>query len=159
LATEDEIAAVLGDSGAGRVLASPAHAATIARLFPGKIVHVAGDGAGGDTGGAPSPPVGEARPTGPRNLDELMDAAPEPPIAMDSTAEAMVVDTSGTTGAPKPFTLTYGNVAANIDALVGAGVVTPDDRVVLPLPLHHVYPLVVGVLTPLSAGAAVVFPE
>src|SRR5690606_13746564 len=64
-----------------------------------------------------------------------------------------------TTGAPKPFALTYANIATNVGALVEAGIVGPDDRVLLPLPLHHVYPLVVGVLTPLAAGAVIVFPE
>jgi len=38
-------------------------------------------------------------------------------------------------------------------------VVLEGDRALLPLPLHHVYPMTVGMLTPLAAGAAVVFPE
>jgi long-chain acyl-CoA synthetase len=142
LATEDEIAATLRDSFARRVFASPAHAATVARLVPGIAIHVLAD-AGADGG------------QGWRDLTADEDA---PPPTIGNDAEAMLVYTSGTTGAPKPFALTYANIAANVDALVGAGVVTPGDRVLLPLPLHHVYPLVVGVLTPLSAGAAVVFP-
>ena len=34
-----------------------------------------------------------------------------------------------------------------------------DDRVLLPLPLHHVYPFVVGTLTPLSLGLPLVIPS
>src|SRR3546814_12165611 len=43
--------------------------------------------------------------------------------------------------------------------MVSLNIVRPGDRVLLPLPLHHVYPLVVGLLTPLSGGGAVIFPE
>jgi long-chain acyl-CoA synthetase len=142
LSTEDEIAATLRDSFARRVFASPAHAATVARLFPEIAIHVLAD-AGADGG---------------RSWRDHFADEDAPPPTIGNDAEAMLVYTSGTTGAPKPFALTYANIAANVEALVGAGVVTPDDRVLLPLPLHHVYPLVVGVLTPLSAGAAVVFP-
>ncbi|MCC2664794.1 MAG: AMP-dependent synthetase and ligase, partial [Geminicoccaceae bacterium] len=34
-----------------------------------------------------------------------------------------------------------------------------DDRVLLPLPLHHAYPLTVGLLSALATGAAVVLPS
>ncbi len=71
----------------------------------------------------------------------------------------MLVYTSGTTGAAKSFYLTHANLAANLRALVAATLVGRDDRVLLPLPLHHVYPFLVGLLTPLSCGACVVFPE
>src|SRR3546814_19571581 len=43
--------------------------------------------------------------------------------------------------------------------MVSLYIVRPCDGVLLPLPLHHVYPLVVGLLTPLSGGGAVIFPE
>ena len=141
LSTEDEIAATLRDSGARRVFASAAHVATVAKTSPGTAIHVLADALG----------------DGGRSWRDLF-ADEEAPPAIENDAEAMLVYTSGTTGAPKPFALTYANIAANVDALVGAGVVMPSDRVLLPLPLHHVYPLVVGVLTPLGAGAAVVFP-
>jgi len=80
-----------------------------------------------------------------------------PEIARD--APAMVVYTSGTTGAPKSFLLTYANLANNVNAIAAAKLIGPDDRALLPLPLDNVYPYVVGLLTPLVAGAAVVFPE
>src|SRR5205814_108453 len=33
-----------------------------------------------------------------------------------------------------------------------------DDRVLLPLPLHHVYPFTIGTLTPLTLGLPIVIP-
>ncbi|MGF1639778.1 MAG: AMP-binding protein [Rhodospirillales bacterium] len=67
--------------------------------------------------------------------------------------------TSGTTGAAKAFHLSHANIAANVTALAALAVVAPGDRALLPLPLHHVYPWVVGVLTALTAGLTVVLPE
>jgi long-chain acyl-CoA synthetase len=81
----------------------------------------------------------------------LPDAAPE--------AEAMLVTTSGTTGAPKLFALTHANLDANLSAVLAVGLVGPQDRMLLPLPLHHVYPFLVGLMTPIAAGAALVLPE
>ena len=71
---------------------------------------------------------------------------------------AMLCWTSGTTGSPKAFVLTHRNIATNVEALQGLGVVGPKDRVLLPLPLHHAYPFVVGMLTPLTCGTAIVLP-
>ncbi|HEY4135263.1 MAG TPA: AMP-binding protein [Alphaproteobacteria bacterium] len=73
--------------------------------------------------------------------------------------ETMVVYTSGTTGKPKSFALTHANLAANVEALLAEKIVGVDDRVLLPLPLHHVFPLLVGLLTTLASGAALVLPE
>ena len=80
-----------------------------------------------------------------------------PPLAPD--APSMLVHTSGTTGSPRPFLLKNRNIEANVRAIGRMGLIGPKDRVLLPLPLHHVYPFVVGLLVPLSAGAAVVLPE
>ncbi len=66
--------------------------------------------------------------------------------------------TAGTTGVSKAVPLSHRNILTNLRILMELEVVGRDDRVVLPLPLHHSYPLIVGLLLPLSAGAAVVFP-
>lgn len=71
---------------------------------------------------------------------------------------AILFYTSGTTGPPKGVPLTHGNLVYQLRVLAGTGIVGADDRVLLPLPMHHVYPLVIGVLTPLAAGIAVVLP-
>ncbi|HET8543123.1 MAG TPA: AMP-binding protein [Pseudolabrys sp.] len=72
---------------------------------------------------------------------------------------AILFYTSGTTGPPKGVPLTHRNIAFQIRVIAHSGLVSADDRVLLPLPLHHVYPLVIGVLTPLALDIAVVLPD
>jgi long-chain acyl-CoA synthetase len=67
--------------------------------------------------------------------------------------------TSGTTGAAKGVPLSHANLAFQIDSLLGAHLVSEDDRILLPLPLHHVYPFVMGMLTPLAAGLPIILPQ
>lgn len=66
--------------------------------------------------------------------------------------------TSGTTGTPKAVPLTHRNLLSNVDALLAAGVISQRERALLPLPLHHVYPFTVGMLSPLVGGASIVLP-
>lgn len=68
--------------------------------------------------------------------------------------------TSGTTGAAKGVPLTHSNLAYQFDTLLGEyDLVGEDDRLLLPLPLHHVYPFVIGMLTPLAAGLPMILPR
>ena len=67
--------------------------------------------------------------------------------------------TSGTTGPPKGVPLTHRNLAFQIGALDKIEIVGPGDRVLLPLPLHHVYPFVVGMLTPIALGLPLLLPR
>lgn len=71
---------------------------------------------------------------------------------------AVLFYTSGTTGAPKGVPLTHENVLANLEGLLVEDVVGDDERALMPLPLHHVYPYVVGMLVPFCLGAAVILP-
>src|SRR3546814_3223424 len=89
----------------------------------------------------------------------LLAGAPAALPALSAEAATVLVYTSGTTGAPKDFTLSSANIHANVAGLVAEGLVGPEDRILLPLQLHHVYPFVVGLLVPLAGGAAVIFPE
>src|SRR5215217_718440 len=67
--------------------------------------------------------------------------------------------TSGTTGVPKGVPLSHANLAFQIDAILEAEVVTEDDRMLVPLPLHHAYPFVMGMLAPLALGLTIVLPH
>ncbi|MGW4297334.1 acyl-CoA synthetase [Micromonospora chersina] len=96
-------------------------------------------------------PVGSpaAPPAVPVDLTRRSDTRhPEP----DPAATALILYTSGTTGAPKGAVLSRRAVAACLDGLADAWAWTPDDRLVHGLPLFHVHGLVLGVLGPLRLG-------
>jgi long-chain acyl-CoA synthetase len=78
--------------------------------------------------------------------------------AVPADAAAALFFTSGTTGAPKAFHLTHRNIAANVEALCELRIVGPEDRALLPLPLHHAYPFIIGAFTTLTIGVAIVLP-
>jgi long-chain acyl-CoA synthetase len=71
---------------------------------------------------------------------------------------ALLFYTSGTSGQPKGVPLTHKNLTSNLNALLGLGLIRPDDRLLLPLPLHHVYPFTFGMLAPLAAGVPIILP-
>ena len=82
----------------------------------------------------------------------------ENPPAPAGDQPAVLFRTSGTTGAPKAFYLTHRNIAANVEAIQELRIVGAEDRALLPLPLHHSYPFVVGMLGALSVGTSIVLP-
>jgi long-chain acyl-CoA synthetase len=86
--------------------------------------------------------------------DEDVDVPPAEPGEV-----AALFYSSGTTGAPKGVPLSHANLVFQIDTLLGADLVSEEDRVLLPLPLHHVYPFVMGMLTPLAAWLPIVLPR
>lgn len=88
----------------------------------------------------------------------LADHAPDLP-ALGPDDDAALFYTSGTTGVPKGVPLTQRNIAFQIRAIEAAGFVTAAERVLLPLPLHHVYPFVIGTLTPLALGLPLILPQ
>jgi malonyl-CoA/methylmalonyl-CoA synthetase len=82
----------------------------------------------------------------------LDEASPDDP--------ALICYTSGTTGAPKGAVLSHGNLLASAEAVRIAWRWSPDDRLVLALPLFHVHGLCVGLHGTLLAGAsALIQPE
>lgn len=92
------------------------------------------------------------------NWDSLLVTATAPLPNVNVSDVAVIVHTSGTTGTPKAVPLTHGNLMSNVAALLAEDLVRDGDRALLPLPLHHVYPMTVGMLMPLAAGVALVFP-
>ncbi|MCK6371819.1 MAG: AMP-binding protein, partial [Gammaproteobacteria bacterium] len=92
-----------------------------------------------------------ARPGATRSLPGLLPA-------LRSEEPAVLFYTSGTTGAPKGVPLSHRNLLSNLQALLAAELAGPEDRLLLPLPLHHTYPFTCGLLGSLATGAALVLP-
>lgn len=144
LATTAELRIAMEDAGCKRILCSPSHVEQLLEIRPdAELIALA------DT--APAGTVACWRDLSDPDGAEL---APFP-----SSAPACLVYTSGTTGRPKAFELTSDHLWANVGALKETGAIADDERALLPLPLHHVYPFTIGILTILSSGGAVVFPE
>jgi len=74
-----------------------------------------------------------------------------PQIAVER--RAMILYTSGTTSRPKGVVTTHANIAAQINSLVEAWEWSPDDRILLCLPLHHVHGIINVVGCALWSGA------
>jgi fatty acid CoA ligase FadD36 len=92
-----------------------------------------------------------AVPIGPTDLAARSDTSYPAP-----TGTALILYTSGTTGAPKGVLLSRDAIAADLDALAAAWRWTADDVLVHGLPLFHVHGLVLGVLGPLRTGSRLV---
>jgi len=80
-----------------------------------------------------------------------------PKVRPDTTA--MILYTSGTTGAPKGAMLTHENVCTNAWTAGEVMNASMSDRYFVPLPLFHVFGLVLGCLTPILFGASIVLME
>lgn len=73
---------------------------------------------------------------------------------------AILFYTSGTTGMPKGVPLTHKNIRSQLDAAFAQMTfIGPTDRILLPLPLFHVYPLNIGLLGPLKLGLPIIMPQ
>lgn len=67
--------------------------------------------------------------------------------------------TSGTSGKPKGVPLSDRNIVYQINSAIDTEIISSADRVLQPLPLHHIYPFTLGMLTPLAIGAPIVLPH
>jgi malonyl-CoA/methylmalonyl-CoA synthetase len=92
------------------------------------------------------------------SVDELAAAAARtdvvgiPPRGPDDNA--LIVYTSGTTGKPKGAVHTHASLLVGASALLTAWDWSPEDRLVLCLPLFHVHGLCAGLFGTLAAGAS-----
>ena len=144
--SEQDAAAIIADSGANIVFTTVAHRRALHSSTAGSHRYVLLDG-GPDTA---------SEDIFCRNLAQAI-PVPLPPVTGDTAL--CLSYTSGTTGKPKGIILSCNNIGANIRATAAEREAGPEDRVLLPLPLHHSYPYVIGLLLPLTVGAAVVLPE
>lgn len=88
-------------------------------------------------------------------LGPLPGAAAAPAHVPDPGDPALVVHTSGTTGSPRPVTLSYGNVLANALGCFAALGHSRSERWLCPLPLSHVGGLMVLLRSVIAGTTAV----
>ncbi|MGN5636087.1 SDR family NAD(P)-dependent oxidoreductase, partial [Streptomyces sp. AC154] len=148
--TRAELAHMLDDSGAGVVFTDLPHLATLRPLLPQRpqlavvLVHAGGDDAAADTAGTLC-------------YEDM--AATEPPVpAPDDLGldeAAWLLYTSGSTGSPKGVLSTQRNRLSTVDSgLVGVLGMSPDDRLLWPLPLHHAMGQILCVIGVAATGAS-----
>jgi malonyl-CoA/methylmalonyl-CoA synthetase len=98
-------------------------------------------------------PIAAARGLRLLRCDEALACEAKPLPKVDRKRRAMILYTSGTTSRPKGVVTTHENICAQVTALVRAWGWSPDDRILLCLPLHHVHGIVNVVSCALWSGA------
>jgi malonyl-CoA/methylmalonyl-CoA synthetase len=126
------------------------------KLGEGELGHVLGDAAPRLCVAADVDAVARRAPAIETIAIALNTASPASPIVLApiSGAPALVLYTSGTTGAPKGALITGRNIASNLDMLAQAWAWTEDDVVVHALPMFHVHGLVLGLFGSMRRGGA-----
>jgi fatty-acyl-CoA synthase len=89
----------------------------------------------------------------------LLDAEGRLPDVVAADDVANIQYTSGTTGLPKGVMLTHHNVVNNGQFLAQGFHYTEQDKIVVPVPLFHCYGCVIGSMTSLNTGAALILPN
>jgi fatty-acyl-CoA synthase len=89
----------------------------------------------------------------------FLDAPGQLPDHVDPQDVANIQYTSGTTGLPKGVMLSHHNIVNNGQFLAQGFHYTEQDRICVPVPLFHCYGCVIGTMTALNTGAALVFPN
>ena len=95
--------------------------------------------------------------------------SPEWPALFDSQGQlpnhvsvndvANIQYTSGTTGQPKGVMLTHHNVVNNGQFLAQGFHYTEVDKIVVPVPLFHCFGCVIGTMSAVNSGAAIILPQ
>ncbi|MFP4084578.1 MAG: AMP-binding protein [Desulfonatronovibrio sp.] len=92
-----------------------------------------------------------------QSWEKLLADEPAQPAAREHDIAAIFY-TSGTTGPPKGVPLSHSNLTSNVQALQPDQFLDQNDRVLVPLPFHHVYPFTVGILIEFTLGTPVIVP-
>jgi long-chain acyl-CoA synthetase len=94
----------------------------------------------------------------------LWDLMPEegkapPDVRLDPEDLALLMYTSGTTGDAKGVMLCHRNIASNVEGILEAINVTPEDKLVTIVPWYHIYGLTATLIAPLAAGSTVSYTD
>ncbi|MGB8261193.1 MAG: AMP-binding protein [Terracidiphilus sp.] len=91
--------------------------------------------------------------------EHLLDAEGRLPDRVAVGDIANIQYTSGTTGMPKGVMLTHHNVVNNGQFLAQGFHYTELDKIVVPVPLFHCFGCVIGTMSAVNSGAAIVLPN
>jgi fatty-acyl-CoA synthase len=89
----------------------------------------------------------------------LLDAEGRLPDFVANDDVANIQYTSGTTGMPKGVMLTHHNIVNDGQFLAEGFHYTEVDKIVMPMPLFHCYGCVIGTMSALNSGAALILPN
>jgi fatty-acyl-CoA synthase len=89
----------------------------------------------------------------------LLDAPGRLPDRVSSDDIANIQYTSGTTGLPKGVLLTHHNIVNDGQFLAQGFHYTEQDKIVMPMPFFHCYGCVIGTMSALNSGAALILPN
>ena len=147
----DNLRAILENSGKDHLLAASANMGLVESALEGfdrdvAVWNIDGCGAGA-LDALPEPDSGSA------------EVEPAEDLEVDPAAAASQFYTSGTTGTPKAVPLTHDNLLGNVALMLELEIVSGRDRVLLPLPLHHSFPFLIGLLMPFAVGGTLVLPS
>jgi long-chain acyl-CoA synthetase len=108
----------------------------------------------------PVPTIPGALPSGPTPAEPALTHAHASPTTVAPSGDALILYTSGSTGAPKGAVHTHANVRTASEAWAGSMMgLTPDDVVLAAVPLTHAYGIMGALLAPLMVGATVAIVE
>ncbi|NIT35832.1 MAG: AMP-binding protein [candidate division Zixibacteria bacterium] len=152
LLKEKELGAIMARAGVEVVVSAPSSLAVFAGL-KGKleglreIISMGEAGEGGVRGWAETLAGGEDAAA----REDFMGRA----VRLDDLA--VLLFTSGTTGASKAVMLTHRNLGANVDQVYQALYFDENDVFLSLLPLHHTFEATAGMLIPIAGGAAITY--